>query len=465
MKFESPKKKELRTQRELCCSSTYGTPLWLRKPETSTLSVSPILKKEILTFLSPKRNGRRKSIAAAPRINGCFIQTSNSQLSDNENLEECYYRTVNIPPSHKSCKRGRLLNSSTDSESSWGWDEDGTEMRPCSPCDGINKRRRIGIFYTSDIDRLHDTYKFIDHWQEQMNSLLARNWNYKRKHWIEQCQNILWNVLEDPTVIEKHSSEIIPKTLHTVTLLSEADKHWFNVLVNSTRVYEIKSPEFSELTYNPQNNKGVDEEFEFQIQFKFGYDLEELIWFIHHGVGKILNDDMCNIIAVFVGSSKFICDVQIYFKKLMKPWWEQDGIAKMQHFFNGKSIDMIDFSPEEEVYFVHKWPANNILVDDYNQYMDNPDLLHADPSSDPHTLMEKKFISAICCQIAHLCICKTPAPMSCAARNILKQISMVLNGWFIGVLLGEGLGITPEKVQFEYDTRASSLAPPLARTL
>jgi len=182
-------------------------------------------------------------------------------------------------------------------------------------------------------------------------------------------------------------------------------------------------------------------------------------------VGKLLNDDICNITAEFLGNSKFFCDVQIYFKKLMSPWWEQDGIAKMQYFCKGKTIDMIDFSPEEEVYFVHEWPTSNLLVNHYDQYIDNPDLLQVDSSYDSQTLMEKKFISAICCQIVHLCMCKTPAPLSCAARNILKQISMVLNGWFIGVLLGEGLGTTPGKVKFEYDTRVSSLVPPVARTL
>jgi len=266
-------------------------------------------------------------------------------------------------------------------------------------------------------------------------------------------------------LIENHCSDIIPKTLHSISSISDADKNWFNVLVSSARVWNIKAPEFSELTYNPESNNGIDEEFEFQIQFTFGYDVEEVTWFIHHGVGELLNNDICRIIAEFLGNSKFICDVQIYFKKIMNPWWEQDGIAKMQHFFNGKMIDMIDFSPEEEVYFVHQWPKNNVLIDDYNQYIDISDLLHADSTNDPHTLMEKKFISALCCQIVHVCLCKTPQPLSCAARNVLKQISMVLNGWFIGVLLGEGLGITPGKVQFEYDTRASSLAPSVRRTL
>jgi len=294
-----------------------------------------------------------------------------------------------------------------------------------------------------------------------MSVILEENWDNKRRYWIKQCHSVLWNVLQEPSVIEKPCSEMLPKTLHSISMLSEADKHWPSVLISSARVYEIKS-NFSELTYEPQSNSGLDEEFEFQIKFKFGYDIEELTWYINNVMGLIITEDLCHIMAEFVGTSKFFCDVQIFFKKLVSPWWEQDGIAKIKHFFNGRIVDMIEFSPQEEVYFVREWPTNNILVDEYNN-VDTEEFLLTDPSDDTHTLMEKKFISAVCCQIVHLCICKTPSPLSCAARNVLKQISMVLNGWFIGVMLGEGLGCTPANVQFEYDARAPSQTQLVAR--
>jgi len=296
-----------------------------------------------------------------------------------------------------------------------------------------------------------------------MSIVLTENWDYKRRYWILQCHNILWSVLRDPTVLEKPCSEIIPKTLHSITMLSEADKHWFHVLIRSARVCKIEAPNFSELTYDPQNNNGLDEEFEFHIKFQFGYDVEEIAWHIHNAVGGMLTDCLSIVIAEFVGHSMFKCDVQIYFKKLVTPWWEQDGICKIQHSFNGKVVDMIEFSPQEEVYFVEDWPTNNLLVDEYN-YLNSGDLNPSDSSDNTHTLMEKKFISAVCCQIVHLCVCKTPSPLSCAARNVLKQISMVLKGWFIGVMLGEGLGLAPANIKFEYDTRASSLVPLVIRT-
>jgi len=328
----------------------------------------------------------------------------------------------------------------------------------------IQKRSRAGGNLLAPVpptkEQLQETWRMIDHWQEQMNKILAGDWEYKRKNWIEQCHSVLWNVQEDSTLIEKPTSEMYPQTLLPITLLNEKDKHWLDVLISSTRVDKIKAPDFEELTHDPQGNHAMDEEFEFEIQFQFGFDIEELAWYIHFGVAKKgLNEDLCSVIAEFVGRSKFICDVQIYFKKSVTPWWEQDGIAKMQHYSGGKYVDMIDFAPMEEVYFVQDWPMHHFLVDDYIEY----NLLtppQPEETEDPKVFLEKKFIAAVCCHIVHLCICKTPPPQSCAARNILKQISMVLKGWFIGVLLGEAL--SPGKVKFEYDTRAPSLAPPMS---
>jgi len=205
------------------------------------------------------------------------------------------------------------------------------------PRRSIQKRRRAGgnLLATPvppTKEQLQETWRMIDHWQEQMTQILAEDWEYKRKNWIEQCHYVLWNVQEDSTLIEKPTSEMYPKTLLPITLLNEKDRHWLDVLISSTRVDKIKAPDFEELTRDPQGNRAMDEEFEFEIQFQFGFDIEELAWYIHCGAAKKgLNEDLCSVIAEFVGRSKFICDVQIYFKKSVTPWWEQDGIAKMQH--------------------------------------------------------------------------------------------------------------------------------------
>jgi len=100
---------------------------------------------------------------------------------------------------------------------------------------------------------------------------------------------------------------------------------------------------------------------------------------------------------------------------------------------------MVEFSLEDEVYIV-KSPSNNLLVNEYN-YLNMVQAHQNEPNDDVHihSLMENKLILAVCCLISHLCICKSRSPLSCAARNVLKQISTVINGWFIGVMLGEAL--------------------------
>merc|ERR1719317_1334260 len=96
-----------------------------------------------------------------------------------------------------------------------------------------------------------------------------------------------------------------------------------------------------------------------------------------------------------------------------------------------------------------------LVIDDYND-VELP-VFEQLEEENSHFIMERKFITAVCCQLIHVCISKTPSPQSCAARNVLKQLEMILKGWFIGVFLGEG--ISPDNLEFEFDTRAPCLAP------
>jgi len=94
----------------------------------------------------------------------------------------------------------------------------------------IQKRRRAeGSMLVTPVpptkEQLQETWKMIDHWQEQMSNILAEDWEYKRTNWIDQCHNVLWNVQEDSTLIEKPTSEMFPKTLLPITLLNKMDKH------------------------------------------------------------------------------------------------------------------------------------------------------------------------------------------------------------------------------------------------
>jgi len=116
---------------------------------------------------------------------------------------------------------------------------------------------------------------------------------------------------------------------------------------------------------------------------------------------------------------------------------------------------MIEFAPEAGVYFVQDWPHYSLVIDDYSD-IDLSDFQQSEEEG-IHLALERKFIASVCCQIMHVCFSKTPSPQSCAARNVLKQLEMVLKGWFIGVFIGEG--ICPDNLEFEYDTRAPCLAP------
>jgi len=96
-----------------------------------------------------------------------------------------------------------------------------------------------------------------------------------------------------------------------------------------------------------------------------------------------------------------------------------------------------------------------LLIDDYND-VDLSDFQLQDEEG-VNLMMERIFTTAVCCQIIHMSISKTPSPQSCAARNVLKKVEMVLKRWFIGVLLE--VSICPDGLVFEYDTRAPCLAP------
>jgi len=464
----------------------YGTPR-IRKPVAPIAAKVTPTSQNTLTFLSPQTSllKKRKAVVRSQRVSdliNCISGLENlemlaeparrhldSRFDFSPNMKERSsemkswlendkpHRTENIISSQFSGRNRGVKRKS--SEEDWKEDLVGDPWRSTLYFNRtLPKRRKVKklvIHRPYTIEQLEKTYRMIDHWQEKMVQLQTQDWEYKRKHWVDQCHVALWNVLENPEMLEKPGSEMFPKILLPIAKLTCDDIHWRNVLVHSARVQHIACPEFAELTNDPryETRAAVEEEFEFQIQFEFGFDLADIEWSVHAGVGSLGIDlYICHIISEFIGRSKFICDVQIYYKKSASPWWEQDGIAKMKYWSNGKYIDMIDFSAEDEVYFVRDWPKNNLVIDDYTG-------IHPSELEDeaPHLHMEKKFITSVCCQIIHICIWKTPAAQSCAARNVLKQISMIMKGWFIGVLLGESLD--PDKVKFEYDTRVPCLAP------
>lgn len=314
--------------------------------------------------------------------------------------------------------------------------------------------------------KLREVKKLIDFWQMQMNNILKRSWNQKKEFWIQQAHTLLWKTTECQQHLEPTSAETYPQTFaYLDNALSKEDKAWRHVLIASARITKIISPEFDELIYIP-TGPSDPAEFEFHIGFDFGFDCKELSWMIHwalslrHTEKGLRNLDICEMISEYVGNTKFQSEVLVYFKKSAIPWWEQDGIAKMRTWNpeTKRYEDLIEFQPDEQTYYVQRWNEASVLVSDYPDSLD--EFFPVDEGEGPkmwRRVMQKKFIASICCQIIHTAIMKTTPPRSVGARNIMKQLAVVLKGWFIGILLGEAF--SPAAMKFEYDTRGPSLTP------
>jgi len=320
--------------------------------------------------------------------------------------------------------------------------------------------------------KLVEVHKMIDFWQAQMNLILKRSWDQKKQYWITQAHNLLWRTCRDQRHLELPGAEAYPPTLSMLDrTLTPEDNHWRRVLISSARVTKIVSPEFDDLIYAPEGTSDTAE-FEFHILFEFGFDCTELSWTIHHALSNrttekaMRNINLCDMIAQYVGNTKFQSDVLVYFKKSAVPWWEQDGIAKMRTWNpdTKQYEDLIDFAPGEQTYYVQRWTEASVLVSDYPDHLE--EYFPVDEGSDTklwRRVMQKKFIASICCQIVHTTVMMTTRPRSVGARNIMKQLSVVLKGWFIGILLGEAF--SPATLKFEYDTRGPSLTPLAVATM
>jgi len=297
---------------------------------------------------------------------------------------------------------------------------------------------------------------------------LEQSWDHKRKHWIRQAHKLLWRTVQCPKALEPEGAEAYPSTFVMLDrCLTEEDQHWRRVLISSTRITKIESPEFHDLVYAPDGPQDPAE-FEFHIGFDFGYDCDELAWMIHHGLSNrstekaMRNINLCTMIAEYVGNTKFQSEVLVYFKKSAVPWWEQDGIAKMRTWNpeTERYEDLIEFQADEQTYYVQRWTEASVLVSDYPDHMEEHFPVDDEVFELPklwRRVMQKKFIASICCQIVHVAIMGTARPRSVGARNILKQLSVVLKEWFIGILLNEDFA--PATLKFEYDTRGPSLTP------
>jgi len=304
MVLHSPSKAAI-SRVDLPSRNIYGTPR-IRKPLTS--KATPDSSPNTLTFLSPQASLVKKNKIA---VRSHRISDLINCISGLENLEmiaepasQPLQTKFDSSPSvlsgqwhqaekrrqseHSNVGRGKKRKSLDDYCKE---DVIGDPRRYTSYLHRFFVKRRklqsLIIRRPYTIDELEETYRMVDHWQEEMFELQTKDWEYKRKYWVDQCHTALWSVLEKPEMLEKPGSEMFPKVLLPIADLTCIDIHWMRVLVHSARVRGIESPEFSELTHDPRyKGNPANEEFEFQIQFEFGFDLVEIEWCIHAGVGK-----------------------------------------------------------------------------------------------------------------------------------------------------------------------------------
>ena len=165
----------------------------------------------------------------------------------------------------------------------------------------------------------------------------------------------------------------------------------------------------------------------------------------------------CLCIDEYVGLSIFSCYVHTHFSHSEHPWWIQEGTTQINHLWDPKiqyqEITHTNWLSDDETAAPWDWPQQNaILVDNQS------------PLRSCKGYAEKLIISRVCCQIIQTCICDTPAPWSCAARNFLKQTC-----WTMKARILEGIhrrsvedSFVP-KVHFEWDQCLPTYIPGITK--
>jgi len=255
MAFCSPIRKpssDVQGQTDSPCSSTFGTPFRRRKSLTQRTSSSQT-SRDTLTFLSPQLITNKRG---SPRISGlskCMRALGNLDIpSQSVKTEACIPTpkdsSIELSPLSKSFdieRRSRMMSTNLKMNMKRSerrisnlrsavddLEEDvlGDIMmsKTCFPRSENINREKYKKLVTSppyNIQDLEKAYIMIDHWQEEMYLLQAKDWEYKRKFWVEQCHEALWNVLKDPNLLESISSEMFPRTLVPINKLTSTDKH------------------------------------------------------------------------------------------------------------------------------------------------------------------------------------------------------------------------------------------------
>lgn len=276
----------------------------------------------------------------------------------------------------------------------------------------------------------------IRHLKEIKQKLYEDEYAKMAENTIKRANTRLANATFDET--EPLTSCLYPRDcLWELERITGLDKTFMEVLLRSGRVKECKWPTFSGFT---DWTRGAPE-YQFMIGFEFGFSFEKVLETVHDGCRKIdVPEEVCAIIADFVGDSYFEIKLTVYFDKTKDDWNEQDGEAWIFHKGGrGKVEDVVNFDKDDRIYYVEHWPLKGLVV-----------ATDEDAPEEQIVSLERKLVAWLCCQMIWLVLGENLSPNYChsfVVRNAVKKLIFVLKGWFTGLLLGESF--EPEGISFE----------------
>ena len=288
------------------------------------------------------------------------------------------------------------------------------------------------------ISYLREVRAEIGRQQEWLNFLLKTNWNQWRKGWNGRCNGLLKNISSNTSIMERPKSNTFPRALLPVQWLTERDVRWLEILLSSTKIVKLKTPNYSHIHCEvPEDLDGM-EDSTFVLECCIGFDTPTIQKQIYNMPTKIgeLSFPICKIISEFIGSSMFSISITIKLGRKDDSWRRQKGRISLKYHQCGGLSELVGFdsskghfpTPRGGLKLV-RWPDSNLLVDDYSII---GVIFH---NRAVKTAMERVLVATVFCQIAHICCCKTSAPWSPVARNALRQLATVWKHWFVGLIL------------------------------
>lgn len=302
------------------------------------------------------------------------------------------------------------------------------------------------LFSHNNIQEVENT---ICHLQSVIKVLYEQEYDDMRENIIRTANKRLREAVLDNC--EPFISPLYPRdALGQIENARGVDKDFMKALLNSAKVECCEFPSYKQYTAKTIPVPGPDgesSEFQFVITFTFGFKMNDIREAVTSGCKVVgVPPGICYIMSDYVGDSFFEIKLTVYFDKSKDEWNEQDGEAWIFHREENsnksdKLEDVVNFSPEERIYYVDNWPLKGLIVDSLENVDDTDELV----------LFERKLVTWTSCQIVWIVLSQLldGKKTKCVrVRNMTRKLIFVLKGWFTGLLLGESFD-PPESLRFE----------------